>query len=431
MVLNELCSSGYDANDRRPLTSANNSDLVKHSSRVVDNLESKYTNLPEEAEVISKMLLADNCDAGVDQGKKKCSTKEYDDHKPYNIKQQHDQSIHCEADDQPVNGEENDHGTNVQSIVFKAEAKIYIAEFYIMLVNDLSSSHSNYEVSSVQISLDPVEEEGCLLGDQNWKCCTEPNSKQIIFSNLHENASIYTQTDRGDKQPGTNKFNIGSSSFSSLKRPVTSSNPLRSFTSTDDGRSFNETTIGPSSSGYCTGRSDYSESSFKARIVGGGSSYNKGVNLAGVYSEADNVPWRKVDHNEKLSNLSLTEVTDVGVHSKRSDLITQSKQLYNNHTLDRHTPIPNGLLPTTQRPHQYIENQPTAVETAATKVSPTTNKTNGYSKSTYAVLVGNNVKVYNTTLFASLPHHNKFMVKERLKDKVRLRLKSSITERCV
>ena len=411
MVLDELCSSGYDSG-------ANGQHSFKSEDRSVDDLELKRTKPLDEAEERNETIYG-NCDTTADQGKKAC-----------NIKEQDDQRINCgEADDQPFDNETDDNKTNIMQLIACA-VKIYVAEFNIMLINDSSddpsSSHSNSEVNSVHQSLDPVEKEDCLLEDSEWKHI-DPNSSQIMFSNLHENALIYTQTDRGDKQPGTSKFSI-SSSFSSLKRPVTSSNPLRSFTSTDDGTSFNEATVGFSSSGYCTGRSDYSESSFKARIVGGG---NSGANLAGVYSETDKVPCRKVDHEENFVDLSFAEKTYFDAHSKHSDLTTQSKQLHSYHMHDRHTHVPNGLLPTAQRTQQYIENQPTAVETAVTKVPPTTNK-NGYSKSTYTVLVGNCVKVYSTNLFASLPHHNKFMVKERLKDKVRLRLKSSIRdERCV
>ena len=58
------------------------------------------------------------------------------------------------------------------------------------------------------------------------------------------------------------------------------------------------------------------------------------------------------------------------------------------------------------------------------------NTGNGYNKATYAVLVGNVIKVYNTNTFASLPCNNKFMVKERHQDasgvtRVKLALKQS------
>lgn len=58
----------------------------------------------------------------------------------------------------------------------------------------------------------------------------------------------------------------------------------------------------------------------------------------------------------------------------------------------------------------------------------------GFMKPVYPVLVGNSVKVCSTNLFASLPQHDKFLVKERLRDPVagftraKLVLKSSITE---
>ena len=58
----------------------------------------------------------------------------------------------------------------------------------------------------------------------------------------------------------------------------------------------------------------------------------------------------------------------------------------------------------------------------------------GYMKPVYPILVGNSVKVYPTNLFALLPQHDKFLVKERQHDptagctRAKLVLKSSITE---
>ena len=60
----------------------------------------------------------------------------------------------------------------------------------------------------------------------------------------------------------------------------------------------------------------------------------------------------------------------------------------------------------------------------------------GYNKPTYPVLVGDFVRVYTTKDFASLPHRDTFMVKERIKDdfgvvKAKLTLKCSATIRYV
>ena len=58
----------------------------------------------------------------------------------------------------------------------------------------------------------------------------------------------------------------------------------------------------------------------------------------------------------------------------------------------------------------------------------------GYTKPAYPVLVGNSVKVFPTDVFALLPQHNKFLVKERLHDptvgyaRAKLVLRSSGTE---
>ena len=58
----------------------------------------------------------------------------------------------------------------------------------------------------------------------------------------------------------------------------------------------------------------------------------------------------------------------------------------------------------------------------------------GYTKPAYPVLVGNSVKVFPTNVFALLPQHNKFLIKERLHDptvgyvRAKLVLRSSGTE---
>ena len=60
----------------------------------------------------------------------------------------------------------------------------------------------------------------------------------------------------------------------------------------------------------------------------------------------------------------------------------------------------------------------------------------GYTKPAYPILVGNLIKVFPTNLFAPLPQHNKFLVKERFHDptvgytraKLTLVLRSSTTE---
>ncbi|XP_065899562.1 mitogen-activated protein kinase 12-like isoform X2 [Dysidea avara] len=58
----------------------------------------------------------------------------------------------------------------------------------------------------------------------------------------------------------------------------------------------------------------------------------------------------------------------------------------------------------------------------------------GYSGLTYPVLIGNAVRVCSTNEFANLPHHDHFMVKERIRDssgivKARLTLRCSTTKR--
>ena len=45
-------------------------------------------------------------------------------------------------------------------------------------------------------------------------------------------------------------------------------------------------------------------------------------------------------------------------------------------------------------------------------------KVTGYIKPVYPILIGNSVKIYSTSVFASLPQHDKFLVKEKQKDPI-------------
>ena len=284
---------------------------------------------------------------------------------------------------------------------------------FLLIKHPMPSLHSSCVVTSEHRSLDPTEEENCLIMcHDDVGRNTDLDSNEIIRNNLHPKLITHAQTDRGDK-PLVSTLNSGSS-FSSLKKPIISSN-LRSFTSTDDGSSLNETTVGVSS-GYYSGTSDYSQSSYKAKIAGAGSSPLERSNLAGVHSEVDRVPYRKID--EQMPDINpdkLAKGNELDTQLKHRDYtIAQSK--HNNH--DRHVPTK----------HQHIQKPQTfsTTETANKVAKP--NKT-GYNKSTYTVLVGNCVKVYSTK-FSSLPHHNKFMVKERIKEtnKVKLILVSDVAK---
>ena len=303
---------------------------------------------------------------------------------------------------------------------------------YLLLIISIQlyvpSLHSSCVITSEQRSLDPTEEENCLIEKichDDARIDTDLDSSQIIHYNLYPRIT-HAQADRGDK-PLVSTLN-SDSSFRSLKKPTISNN-LRSFTSTDDGSSLNEATVGISS-GYCTGTSDYSQSSFKAQITGAGKSHLERSNLTGVYSEADRVLYRKVNvqtpdiNPNKLDNAP----SDLDTQLKYRDYtIVQSK--YNDHDRHVHT-SPDGLLPTK---HQHVQKpQPFSTTTVTANKVAKANKIAGYNKSTYTVLVGNSVKVYSTKL-SSLPHHNKFMVKERMKEtnKVKLILISDAVQRCV
>ena len=208
---------------------------------------------------------------------------------------------------------------------------------------------------------------------------------------------LLVQTCRGDRPPKTDHC------FSSLKK----SENLKSFASSDDGTNFNERAFGLATSGYYTeSRADYSNASFKSKIVAGSS---RNVNLAGVESEADNKPQMHA-----VSRLQNVDDTPVNVLPKQN----------NNH-------VPEHLLPSEQlydnsqwlTPHVEKETQKDSAKTVK-------NTSGGYSKATYVVYIGNAVKVYLTQLFACLPRHNAFLVKERVKgtNRVKLVMKTTTTD---
>ena len=77
---------------------------------------------------------------------------------------------------------------------------------------------------------------------------------------------------------------------------------------------------------------------------------------------------------------------------------------------------------------QLCKNTTTAVDDNKSHI------VTGSIKPVYPVLVGDYVRAYPTNLFASLPQHDKFLVKERLHDptvgftRAKLVLKSCVTE---
>jgi len=254
---------------------------------------------------------------------------------------------------------------------------------------------------------------------------------------------------------------------------------VKTFNNNYDGVNHNETTVA-SSSGYYTGNSNYSNDSYRAKIVVGnskrdslGSTYDQhGTNLCGVYSESDNAHKRSVNHKQRLTDNDLQKQT------KHSDLFCKAPQSNNNAASFRYPhakgiahdqlKVPETLCDIysetdkadnkrhsnhhehkaacshesyrqTKDIHEVTPKKTNAKKQASQGIvndahiyseTSTAAKPFGYNKLTYPVLVGNVVRVYSTELFASLPNHDKVMVKERQKDstgnvRVKLALKSS------
>ena len=90
--------------------------------------------------------------------------------------------------------------------------------------------------------------------------------------------------------------------------------------------------------------------------------------------------------------------------------------------------VGNGSEPVTTTLHQPCQNATAVVDDIDSQIIT------GYIKPVYPVLVGDSVRICSTSLFASLPQHNKFLVKERLHDhtvgfsRAKLVLKSCVTE---
>ena len=253
---------------------------------------------------------------------------------------------------------------------------------------------------------------------------------------------------RGDKQP-INTFNsvAAKQSYS-----------VKSF---DDGTSFNENTFG--TSGYYTASSNYSDHSYKSKIVGGGSGGSNvkvaaltRSTLQGIESEADrgyhdvhrqtikksqeasmqddhhDPRFRETPHTEfNLSLLKVQYPSAKNIQRKYLDSdLEVSKQVQRDSASE--TQNSNNDLSKQQKIHQSITYPLSPSSLPEPKKVSTTG--HGYNKSTYAVLIGDNVKVYSTSVFAALPRNNKFLVKERHQDlsgvtRVKLTLKSTEKER--
>ena len=180
------------------------------------------------------------------------------------------------------------------------------------------------------------------------------------------------------------------------------------------------------SSSYVSGSRDYSQSTYKSKIVGAGNvTLIKPIDLFGIESEPDkktSVAKQQTIEGNANSMARTSGYNSGSTHSIRTDTNIGTDKLMCDTTQAHHKDL-NGYQPRKDKPTKSSV-QPTMMP--ATK--------QGYNKPTYAVLVGNSVKVYSTSIFASLPTRSTFMVKERQKDssgmtRVKLALKSCVDQR--
>ena len=178
------------------------------------------------------------------------------------------------------------------------------------------------------------------------------------------------------------------------------------FISSDDGKRQNESTFGLSANCTAVNGSNYSTNSYKSQIAVG-LQHSK---LTGVESVAD-----KATDKVKLNKQS--KAVNNGQHSYREP------EVYSDH-YKQYTRRNNWEPPTPAWKTKECMQEPAQVALS------------GYTKPAYAVLVGSTVMVCDTSKFASLPNHSKFMVKERIQDssgttKVKLALKSCKMKRYI
>ena len=184
----------------------------------------------------------------------------------------------------------------------------------------------------------------------------------------------------------------------------------------DGGHLLDEPTVG--SQGYFTGSTaDYSSQTYRSRIAtfssGISEPYTKpaGLQRASFKGEDDEADKKPFSINNKhlepsLQSLNLGYNTQTPLyHNQVTANGTEQQKSYDHVQANKHDKF--------MKPNE--KNERKAVEY--------------YKKATYAVLIGDTVRVCNTKLYASLPLCNKCMVKERVKDssgttRVKLKLKT-------
>ena len=252
------------------------------------------------------------------------------------------------------------------------------------------------------------------------------------------NVQVCIDDTRADKQPPNTLDRI---------KFTKQSYCVKSF---DDGNDFNEGTF--SSSGYYTASSNYSENSRKSMIVGGGNVKITRSMLQGTESVPDKAHgvhrhstktsqetsqddcyengFRAVLYDEAGSRVNpLREITK----QQDVDLLKQAqKELPPVHTQSQDGSSELSKRQVRNKPEKEpVKSPQETLHSSLPAAGAKKSNTGGYNKPIYAVLVGSDVKIYNTNPFALLPQNNKFMVKERHQDpsgvtRVKLTLKQSI-----
>ena len=144
-----------------------------------------------------------------------------------------------------------------------------------------------------------------------------------------------------------------------------------------------------------------------------------------VKTEVDKLIHRQDSVQQNANCLALNDQTDVEHYPGSSNTINSKYQ--------------TGTVTetTTKASHIWSRDNAAVIDLPYTHPEKTMEKNEGilavpskpqyYHKSTYVVLIRDEVKVVNTKLYASLPSRNKYIVKERIPgmNKVKLALKSS------
>ena len=239
--------------------------------------------------------------------------------------------------------------------------------------------------------------------------------------------------DRADRQPNAKPNNYWN----------TKPTPFAAVSSVDDGNSYYESTFG-STSGYFSD-ANYSGHSYKSQIAISGPSNttqlstatDRRINLVRSNFKGETC----VPDKDKDLHVEQGPVPDIyenngsdRLYDYYSSQKSQSKPpgLNDVHLDSKNSTTPREIQSSgINTDHAVIAND--SLKTR--KDDKVTSATKGYSKLTYTVLIGNSVKVYNTTM-ASNPHYDKFIVKERYKDtsgitKTKLALKSKRNSRYI